>query len=142
MGLEASPFSAEPAVLRSLVDSWFTKDPAAARDYVILHRDNEGIEEAANSVASHLFNTSPEQTREFLRAFDDQNASHILANLVSSVEDNQVANLVKLASTLPSSVAEGSLGNALARWSFQDPNNLLIGSGVNLQPSGNPSSCS
>jgi hypothetical protein len=123
--LEASPFFADPAVLRSLVDSWLVKDSAAAQNYVVLHRDKEGIDEAANSVASHLFNTSPEQAREFLGAFDDQNASHILANLVSSVEDNQVANLVKLASTLPSSVAEGSLGNALARWSFEDPKQAL-----------------
>ena len=123
--LEASPFSAEPAVLRSLVDSWFAKDPAAAQNYLVLHRDNEGIEEAANSVASHLFSTSPEQAREFIRAFDDQHASHILLSVVSSADDNQVANLATWASTFPSSVAEDGLGYALARWSYLDPKQAL-----------------
>jgi hypothetical protein len=123
--LEASPFSADPAVLRSLVDSWFKKDPAAARDYVVLHRDNEGIEVAANSVASHLFSTSPEQAREFIRAFDDQHASRMLLSLVLSVDEDQVANLATWASTFPSSVAEGGLGYALARWSSLDPGQAL-----------------
>jgi hypothetical protein len=123
--LEASPFFAESAVLRSLVDSWFGKDPAAAQNYVVLHRDNEGIDEATNSVATHLFNVSPEQTREFIRVFDDRHAAHILVNLVSSVNDDQVANLATWASTLPSSVAEDGLGYALARWSSLDPRQAL-----------------
>jgi hypothetical protein len=123
--LEASPFFTDPAVLRSLVNSWFAKDPAAAQDYVLLHRDNKGIGEAANSVASHLFSTSPEQAREFIRGFDDEHASNILLSLVSSVEESQVANLATWASTLPSSVAEGGLGYALARWSSLDPRQAL-----------------
>jgi hypothetical protein len=123
--LEASPFLAESAVLRSLVDSWLAKDPAAARNYVVLHRDNEGIREAANSVASHLFNTSPEQAREFIRVFDDQHASYILLRLISSVDDNQIANLATWASTLPSPVAERGLGYALARWSSIEPRQAL-----------------
>jgi hypothetical protein len=119
--LEASPFSGASPALRSLVDAWFAKDPAAARNYVILHRDNEGIEEAAQSVASHLLSTSPEQVREFIRGFDDQYSSRILMNLVWSVTDDRVADLATLASTLPNSVAEGVLGNALVRWSQLDP---------------------
>lgn len=123
--LEASPFSAESDVLRSLVDSWFAKDPAAAQNYVVLHRDKEGMEEAANSVASHLFSTSPEKAREFIRAFDDQRASQILMSLVSSVNENQMANLTMWASTLPSSVAEGALGYALAGWIYHDSKQAL-----------------
>lgn len=123
--LEASPFFAESAVLRSLVDSWFAKDPAAAQNYVALHQNNEGIEEAANSVASSLFNTSPEQAREFIRVFDDQPASQILLSLGWSVNDDQVANFAMWASTLPSSIAEVGLGNALARWSSLDPRQAL-----------------
>ena len=123
--LEASPFFADPAVLRSLVNSWFAKDPAAAQDYVVLHRNKEGIEEAVNSVASHLFSTSPEQARQFIRMFDDQHASSILLSLVSSVDDDQVANLATWASALPSSVAERGLGSALARWSSLDPRQAL-----------------
>jgi hypothetical protein len=123
--LEASPFLAEPAVLRSLVDSWFVKDPAAVQNYVVLHRANEGIGEAANSVASHLFNTSPEQAREFIRVFDDQHASRILLSLVWSVNDDQVANLATWASTFPNSVAEGGLGYALGRWSSLAPKQAL-----------------
>lgn len=123
--VEASPFSAEPDVLRSLVDSWFAKDPAAAQNYVVLHRDKEGMEEAANSVASHLFSTSPEKAREFIRAFDDQQASQILMSLVSSVNENQMANLTMWASTLPSSVAEGAVGYALAGWSYHDSKQAL-----------------
>jgi hypothetical protein len=123
--LEASPFFAESTALRSLVDSWFAKDPAAAQEYLVRHRDNDGIEEAANSVASHLFSTSPEQARQFIRAFDDQRASRILMNLVPSVDDDQIANLATWASTFPSSVAEGGLGYALARWSSLDPRQAL-----------------
>jgi len=123
--LEGSRFFTEPVVLRLLVDSWFAKDPAAARNYVVLHRDNEGIDEAANFIAIHLFNTSREQTREFIGAFDDQHATRILVNLVSSVDDDQVANLAMWASTLPSSVAEYGLGSALARWSSVDPGQAL-----------------
>jgi hypothetical protein len=123
--LEASRFSTESDVLRSLVDSWFAKDPSAAQKYVVIHRDNEGIDEAANSIAAHLFSTSPEQTREFIRLFDDQHASRILMSLVSSVNEDQVANLAMWASTLPSSVAEDGLGYALARWSSLDPRQAL-----------------
>ena len=123
--LEASPFSAESSVLRSLVDAWFAKDPAAAQSYLVLHRDNEGIEVAANSIASHLFSTSPGQAREFIRAFDDQRASHILMSLVLSASEDQVANLAAWASTFPSSVAEDALGYALARWSYLDPEQAL-----------------
>jgi hypothetical protein len=123
--LEASPYYAQSAMLRSLVDSWFAKDPAAAQNYVLLHRDNEGIGDAANSVASHLFNTSPEQAREFIRLFDDQHASYILMSLVSSVSDNQIANLATWASMFPGSVAEDSLGYALARWGNLDPKQAL-----------------
>jgi hypothetical protein len=123
--LEASRFFTESGALRSLVDSWFAKDPAAARNYVVLHRDNEGIEEAANSVAAHLFNSSPEQTREFITAFDDQHASYILQSLVSSATEDQVANLATWASTLPSSVAGDGLGYALARWSSLNPGQAL-----------------
>lgn len=123
--LEASPFLAESAVLRSLVDSWFAKDPAAAQEYVVLHRDNKGIGEAANFVASRLFNTSSEQAREFIRRFDDQHASNILLSLVSSADEKQVANLATWASTLPSSVAEGGLGYALARWNSVDSRQAL-----------------
>jgi hypothetical protein len=123
--LEASPFLAESAVLRSLVDSWFAKDPAAAQEYVLLHRDNKGIGEAANFVASHLFNTSPEQAREFIRMFDERHASDILHSLIWSVNEDQVANLVTWASTLPSSVAEEGQGEALARWNSLDPRQAL-----------------
>jgi hypothetical protein len=123
--LEASPFIAESAVLRSLVDAWFAKDPAAAQNYLVIHRDNEGIDEAANSVASHLFNTSPEQAREFIRMLDERQASDILHSLVWSVNKDQVANLVTWASTLPSSVAEEGQGEALARWSSLDPRQAL-----------------
>ena len=119
--LEASPFFTRPAVVRSLVDAWFAKDPAAAQDYVILHRDDEKIDEAANSVASHLFSTSSEQAGQFIRVFDDERASYILLNLVSSVDDQQIAKLATWFSTLPRSVAEQSLAAALARWSFLDP---------------------
>jgi hypothetical protein len=123
--LDASQFSTSPIVLRSLVDSWFAKDPAAAESYVVLHRDNEGIGDAANSIAANLFNISPEQTREFLRLFDDPRASGIVVNLVSSMEDDQIANLAKWAATLPSSIAEEGLGYALARWSSLDPRQAL-----------------
>ena len=119
--LEASPFAAESDVLRSLVDSWFTKDPAAAQSYVILHRDSESFEEAANSVASHLFGTSPEQARQFIRAFDDQHASYILFSLVSSADNSQIANLVTWVATFPTSSAQHVLGDALVRWSSLDP---------------------
>ncbi len=123
--IEASPFFVDSAALCSLVDAWFAKDPAAAQNYVLSHRDTEGFHPAANSVASHLFNTSPEQAREFIRAFDEQHASRILLSLVSFVDDNQIANLAKWASTLPSSVTEEGLGYALARWSYLDPNQSL-----------------
>ncbi|HEV2841447.1 MAG TPA: hypothetical protein VGW39_08990 [Chthoniobacterales bacterium] len=123
--IEASPFLGEPEVLWSLVDSWFAKDPAAAQNYVLLHRDNEGIQEAVDSVASRLFSNSPEQAGAFIRAFDDRRASQILLSLVSSVDDDQVANLATWASTLPSSVAEGGLGYAFARWSHLDPKQAL-----------------
>jgi hypothetical protein len=123
--LEASRFIDVSEVLRSFVDSWFAKDPAAARNYVVLHRDNEGIGEAANSVAAQLFKTSPEQTREFITAFDDRYAPYILQSLVSSVTEDQVAKLAMWASTLPSSLAEQGLGYALARWSSLDPKQAL-----------------
>jgi hypothetical protein len=123
--LEASPFFAEPAVLRALVDPWFAKAPAAAQNYLVLHRDNEGIGQAVDSVASHLFSASPEQAREFIRVFDDQRAARIVMSLIWSVNEDQVANLVTWMSTLPSSVAEDVLGDALARWNQLDPRQAL-----------------
>lgn len=123
--LEASPFFADSTVLRSLVDAWFAKDPTAAQNYVLGHRDDEGIDPAVNSVVSHLFSTSPEQTREFIRGFDDRHASQLLLSLVSSVDDDQIANWATWASTFPSSVAEDGLGFALARWSYLDPKQAL-----------------
>lgn len=123
--LEVSQFFTDSDVLRSLVDSWFAKDPAAARNYVVLHRDNEGIGEAANSIAAQLFNTSPGQTREFIAAFDDLLASRILMSLVGSANDDQVARLVTWASTFPSSVSENGLGYALGRWSSLDSKQAL-----------------
>jgi hypothetical protein len=123
--LEASPFFNEPALLRSLVDAWFAKDPAAAQNYLVIHRDKEGIEEATNSVASDLFRTSPEQAREFIRGFKDQRASQILLSVVSFADDDQAGNLARWASTFPSSVAEDGLGFALARWSYLDPKQAL-----------------
>jgi hypothetical protein len=123
--LEASPFVANSTALRSLIDSWFAKDPAAAQNYVAFHRDNAGIWDAANSVTSHLFNTSPEQAREFIRMFDERHASDILHSLIWSVNEDQMANLVTWASTLPSSVAEEGQGEALARWNSLDPRQAL-----------------
>jgi hypothetical protein len=123
--LEASRFFAVSQVLLSFVDSWFAKDPAAARNYVVLHRDNEGIGVAASSVAAQLFKTSPEQTREFITALDDRSAPYILQSLVSSVTDDQVAKLATWFSTLPSSLSEQGLGYALARWSSVDSKQAL-----------------
>ncbi len=123
--LEGSRFSTDSDVLRSLVDSWLGKDPAAARSYVLLLRDNPAIEPAAESVAGNLFNISPEQTREFISAFGDQRAAYLLRELISSVSDNQVANLATWASTFPDSIAEGNVGYALARWSSLDPGQAL-----------------
>ncbi|MFL6521131.1 MAG: hypothetical protein ACJ8NS_12990 [Chthoniobacterales bacterium] len=123
--LEGSQFSTESVVVRSLVDSWFAKDPTAAQNYVVLHQDDEGIGDAASSIALHLFKTSPEQTREFMRLFDDRHASQILLSLLSSVSDDQVANLATWTATLPGSVAEDSLGFALARWERVDPGQAL-----------------
>ena len=118
--LEASPFFSESAVLRSLVDSWFAKDPAAARNYVILHRDNTGIGGAADSIAVNLFSTSPEQTREFITAFDYYRASSMLMRVVALVSDAQVADVVTWLSTFPGSVAETGVGYALGRWASLD----------------------
>lgn len=123
--LEASPFVEDAAALRSLIDSWFAKDPVAAQNYVAFHRDNAEIWDAANSVTSHLFKTSPEQAREFIRMFDERHASDILHSLIWSVNKDQVANLVTWASTLPSSVAEEGQGEALARWNSLDPRQAL-----------------
>ena len=123
--LEGSRFLTESAALRSLVDSWLRKDPSAAQNYVVVHRDNQGIDEAANSVAVYLFKSSPEQTREFIRQFDDRRASQIVMHLISSVNDDQVGNLAAWASTLPNSVTEGGLGYALARWSSVDAKEAL-----------------
>jgi hypothetical protein len=123
--LEASPFFAQSTVLRSLVEPWLAKDPAAAQNYVVLHRNDVGFGEAAASVASHLFSTSPEQAREFIGLFDDRQATSILLTLLESVNDDQVPNLVAWASTLPSSVAEGGLGYAFAQWSHLNPKQAL-----------------
>ncbi|HKP01892.1 MAG TPA: hypothetical protein VJU77_00895 [Chthoniobacterales bacterium] len=123
--LDESQFLNNSDVLRSLVDAWFAKDPAAAQDYVVHQGDILAIDAAANSVAARLFSTSPEQTREFIRRFDDPRASLLLLNLVSSVSDDQVANLAAWASTFPRSVAEESLGYTLARWSSLDPKQAL-----------------
>ena len=123
--LEASQFFGEPDVLRSLVDSWFAKDPAAAQNYVVTHRDNEGMGDAANSVAAHLFRSSPEQAREFLRLVGDRHTANILVSLVSSLPPDQVASLVAWASTLPSSIAEDGLGLALSRWVSLNPSQAL-----------------
>jgi hypothetical protein len=123
--LEASPFFTESDVLRSLIDSWAAKDPAAARNYVVLHRDNEGIGEAADSIAARLFKTSPGQTREFITAFDDQLATRILMGLVFSVSEDQVAGLVSWVSTFPNPVAETGVGYALGRWSSIDSKQAL-----------------
>jgi hypothetical protein len=123
--LEESRFVTESTVLRSLVESWFAKDPVAAQSYVVLHRNNEGMDEAANSVAAHLFNTSPGQSRDFITQFDDPQASRILMDLVSSVNEDQVAKLPTWISTLPSAIAEDILGSALARWSYLNPTEAL-----------------
>jgi hypothetical protein len=123
--LEASEFFNDPQVLRSLVDSWFAKDPAAAKNYVVLHRDNAGILDAASSLAVDLFRASPGQTREFITAFDDYRASSMLMRLVALVSDAQVPDLVTWVSTFPSSVAETGVGYALARWSSVDPKQAL-----------------
>lgn len=118
--LEGSQFSTEPEVVALLVQSWWAKDPAAAQNYVVLHANAEGIDQAANSIALELFNTSPEQTLQFLTRFEDRRASRILMNLAMSVNNEQIANLVAWASALPSSVTEESLGYALARWTSLD----------------------
>lgn len=118
--LEASRFFTDPDILRSLVDAWLAKDPAAAQNYVVLHHDNEGIGYAASSVAAHLFSTSPERTRDFIAMFDDRHSPGILMALVNSVRDDQVATVAMWASTLPSSVSEVGAGYALARWSSLD----------------------
>jgi hypothetical protein len=123
--VETCQYFADWDVLGSLVDSWLAKDPAAARNYVVLHRNNPGIDRAANSVAAHLFNISPEQTREFIRAFDDEHAARILVSLVSSANEDQIANLATWVSTFPSSVAENSLGYTLGRWSSLDSKQAL-----------------
>ena len=123
--LEASRFSTDPTVLRSLVDAWLAKDPAAAKNYVVLHHDAEEMRYAANSVAAHLFSTSPELARGFIAIFDDRRASGILMNLVNSVPEDQVAAAAMWASTLPSSVTEAGLGYALARWSSLDSKQAL-----------------
>jgi len=123
--LEAGRFFTDSFALRSLVDSWFAKDPEAAQKYVVLHRDNDWIGEAADSVADHLFKVSPEQTSEFIRRFDDEQGSRILVNLVTSLPDDQIAKLVTWVSTLPTSVAEVGLSYALARWSSLEPRQAL-----------------
>jgi hypothetical protein len=123
--LEGSRFFTEPDVLRSLIEAWFVKDPAAAQTYTVLHKDNEGVDEAVTSLAAHLFDTSPEQTREFISRFPDPMASRILMSLVSFGNEDQIAKLTTWASTLPSAVAEDSLGSALARWSDLNPTEAL-----------------
>jgi len=123
--LEASQFLTDSAVLRSLVESWFAKDPAGARNYVVLHRDNEGIGDAASSIAVDLFNISPGQSREFITAFDDYRASSMLMRLVAVVSDAQVADVVTWVSTFPSPVAETGVGYALGRWASLDSKQAL-----------------
>jgi hypothetical protein len=123
--LETSQFSTDSAVLRSLVDSWFAKDPVAAKNYVLLHRDNAGIVDAASSVAVDLFNTSPGQTREFITAFDDYRASTMLMRVVALVNDAQVADVVNWLTTFPDSVAQAGVGYALGRWASLDPNQAI-----------------
>jgi hypothetical protein len=123
--LETSQFFAESNALRLLINSWLAKDPAAARNYVLLHRDNPGIDQAATAVAGHLFNTSPAHASDFIRGFDIEHASRIVVNLVSTANDDQVPNLATWAFTLPSSVAEETLGFALARWHSIDPSQAL-----------------
>lgn len=123
--LESSAFFHNYEALRSLVDSWLAKDPIAARNYVVLHRDTQEIGEAANSVAAHLFNSSPEQAGEFINLFHEDKAASILSSLVSLVNKDQIARLTKWAATLPTAVTEGSMGFALARWSNVDPTEAL-----------------
>jgi hypothetical protein len=123
--LEESQFFTAPTVLTALVEKWLAKDPAAVRDYVLLHRDNQGIGSAASMIANHLLNVAPEQTREFITALDASTASSVLTDLISSVNDERVADLAKLASTLPSAIADDNLGLALARWTYLDPGKAL-----------------
>ena len=123
--LEAGPFSNKPDVLRALVDAWLTKDPLGARDYVVLHRNEAEFEEAANSVALHLFNRSPEQTRELIMLFKDEQASSILGNLIATANRDQFAKLAMWISTLPSEIAEANLGYALASWATVNPKEAL-----------------
>jgi hypothetical protein len=123
--LEASRFSTDPGALQSLVESWLARDSAAARDYVVLHRDDAGMSEAINSVAVYLFKTSPEQTREFLLMFDQERASEILWRLRTSAPADQVGKLAVWASTLPSELAAGNLGSVLAHWNSLNPTEAL-----------------
>lgn len=114
--LDASSYSGKAPVVRSLIDSWLTKDPVAAQDYVIAHRQNEGMEEAAASVALHLFRASPDQTREFIRSFDDQRASTLLTSLAESATDGQLAALVNWLTTFPAAMEDDALQSAFARY--------------------------
>ena len=123
--LEASEFVIRPAVLRSLVEAWAAKDPAAAENYVVLRKDNDEFIEAANSLALLRFKTSPERARDFIMKFDDQHGSQLVMNLVFSMQEDQLANFVTWASSLPQSVAADGLGNALGRWSSVDPKQAL-----------------
>lgn len=123
--LEASRFFTNPFALRALVESWWAKDPAAVQNYVLLHRDREGFDEAINVVAGNLFSTSPEHTREFLNQFEDQRASPILRSMVWLVARDQVANFAMWASTLPRSLTEETLGPALAQWHTYDSRQAL-----------------
>ena len=115
--LEASQFASDPGVLHSLVRRWLTKDPAAAQQYVLRHRQTVGIEAAASSVASHLLTTSPAEAREFVNLFGAERAPSVVIAMLSAAEDNQLASMATWAATLPDTIMESGVASyALVRW--------------------------
>jgi hypothetical protein len=130
--LETSQIANNSEALNGLVTLWLTKDPAAARDYVVLHRQSDGIEQAAESVAAHLFHDSPDQARAFISSFDDQRATTLALTLVGSAVDTEVAGAVAWISTLPPKMQEVAMGVVLPRWQDVDPQGALAW--LRLQP--------
>lgn len=123
--LEASSFSQDPDVLFSLVDAWSAKDLPAARDYVLLHRESDGIERAASSVVSRLFDSSPEQARNFIVSFNDEHAKGILAVMLSSAKDEHLSEIADWAAALPSELNDWTVTSTLSRWASVDSTQAL-----------------
>jgi hypothetical protein len=107
--------------INGAINGWWSKDHAAAEQYVTAHANDSSGRQMATTLTSYIFSKDPERAKEWVAQLSDsetrRQAQHVLV-IQMAVSDPESAS--EYAATLPADVREGTLTGAINYWAAND----------------------